>query len=181
MFKPSKSKLNINQFISKVNSLYNRASIPFSKYKTILFKHILLYLNLQLLTNLKDTNVSYKLFCSKITNIAKVQELAYNFQSKKRQSTLVVKKSLFRLSTKTLSLKKSFKKNKVSADSKKALQQDSKCFLYYKEGYFVKKCLEQKVIAKVLKKLDEESSSKLEKLTQSSYDLENQYDYRKSP
>ena len=72
MFELGKSEFDINQFISKVNSLYDKANIPFSKRKTVLFKHIPPYLNLQLLTDSKDTIISYEVFCSKIADVAKV-------------------------------------------------------------------------------------------------------------
>lgn len=173
MFKPGK-EMDINQFISKVNTLCSKANIPFSERKTVLFEHIPPYLNPQLLTDSKDLFISYETFCSRVADAAKIQEMTYNLYRERKKANN--KQSPPPKRTKVI---KDFRETKdhfqinPNDKPKEDLKKEGRCFVCKKEGHIAKSCPERQQMNAALKKLDEEDQEGVDTPSTSSSDSEN--------
>ena len=73
-------KANIHRFIAQFNTLAQKAEIPKSSWKTLLWEHIPSYLNHQLLEDSKDPCISYEAFCNKVANSAYSYQRGYELR-----------------------------------------------------------------------------------------------------
>lgn len=87
MYDPADKKIDIHQFIGKINSLADKANIPEDDRKSTLQEHVPASLSPDLLTKSKDPSISYEIYCSIVGDVALNQQRAYRERQAKRDQT----------------------------------------------------------------------------------------------
>jgi hypothetical protein len=163
MYDPA-DKTDIHVFVGKVNTLADRANIPKSERKTLLYEHIPAKLNTQLFDDAQNPDLSYEKFVNKVANAALAHQRAYEEAVKRKQE----KKS--RVSPEPRRprergrepKKESGSKPKetpvLSEKEKKELMDEGRCFFCKKSGHQARRCPEHKVLANMLQTLEPEES-----------------------
>src|ERR1700716_1686192 len=164
-------EMDIHQFIGTVNSLADKAGITKAERKTVLFEHIPADLDLRLLRDSKDPNISYEDFAGAVADAAEAKQRAYNKRVEKKQAHRNRNQSPASQSTRQARRRSPRRGGPVEAKSttfdgtlpvserkKVELKVDGKCFLCQKEGHMARHYPQKKAITAVLADLDKESS-----------------------
>jgi hypothetical protein len=167
--------MDIHQFIGKINSLADRANIPRSDRKTILYEHIPAYLNPQLLGDSKDPSLSYETFANKVADSALAQHRAYEERRERKQERrerepVVERKTTKKVLFSTAAAATAPKTGKLDNKKKEELMSGGKCFICEKEGHLARNCPIKKTMAKVIAASEEEEEEKASSSDSSSSD-----------
>jgi hypothetical protein len=158
-------EMDIHQFIGTVNSLADKAGIAKAERKTVLFEHIPADLDLRLLRDSKDPNISYEDFAGAVADAAEAKQRAYDKRVEKKQANR--NQSPASQSTRQARRRSPRREGPVEAKSttfdgtlpvSERKKVDGKCFLCQKEGHMARHCPQKKAIAAVLADLDKEDS-----------------------
>lgn len=169
-------QMNISQFISRIGTLADRANIALSERKTILFEHIPPTLNAQLLTDSKDPKISYEIFCDRVTDAAKVREMAFAVREERKKAQ--GRRSPSPKYTKVVKDVKDHRETKVRVQPTtdavhEELKKQGLCFICKKGGHIAKDCPDRRYMTAHLKQLEEEDLERDSSLSASSSDAEN--------
>jgi hypothetical protein len=163
MYDPA-DKTDIYVFVGKVNTLADRANIPKSERKIVLYEHIPARLNTQLLNDAKNPYLSYETFVNKVADAALAHQRAYKEavkrkQEKKSRASPEPRRPRERgREPKKESGSKPKEMPALSEKEKKELMDEGRCFFCKKSGHQARRCPEHKVLANMLQTLEPEES-----------------------
>lgn len=179
-YDPADPNIDIHQFIGKVNSLADKANIPYEDRKTTLYEHIPAYINPQLMEASDDPSISYEAFAKKVSSSALAQQRAYQEKKERKQAKGSTSPPQRRRSSRYepryvkkegQTEKPSREANYRDQDIHKADQKETRtCFICKKEGHLARECPDRKDVARMWKEMEAEEARETDASTTSSSD-----------